>query len=136
VNEFAGSNRHFPPQLESTVATFTELLPPTKSEPKGAAIDWTPSGEGPKSVRCARSVNAMCDSGDFWQAVERILTPQEVEAIALRFGEGMNTEEIGRRLGFRGAAKTLRAFASTLINDALKKLHQRRFDLRRAAGLA
>jgi hypothetical protein len=33
-------------------ATFTELLPPTKSEPKGAAIDWTPAetNDNPKSL--------------------------------------------------------------------------------------
>jgi hypothetical protein len=30
-------------------ATFTELLPPTKSNPKGYALDWTPAGEGAKA---------------------------------------------------------------------------------------
>lgn len=28
-------------------ATFTDLLPPTKNEPKGAAFDFTPSAGGP-----------------------------------------------------------------------------------------
>jgi hypothetical protein len=32
------------------MTTYTDLLPPTKSEPRGAGIDWTPSAaDGPKA---------------------------------------------------------------------------------------
>lgn len=32
------------------LATFTDLLPPTRSEPKGSAFDWTPAAaDGPKA---------------------------------------------------------------------------------------
>jgi RNA polymerase sigma factor (sigma-70 family) len=68
-------------------------------------------------------------AGDFWQLLAGMLTTTEVRALVLRFVEGLDLNGVGARLGFQAAC------ASAVCDNALKKLHRRRFDLLRALGL-
>jgi hypothetical protein len=66
----------------------------------------------------------------------RILTPAEVRALALRFGEDLDLKEIAARLWAGLAPASGASHASRTIDGALKKLHRRRFELLRWLGAA